>query len=159
MRRLDAALVFLSLGAAAATAAEGFALVGATVVDASGVLTDGIVVVAKGRIESVGPRSHVRLPKGVTLQDGRGLFVVAGPPWSAATVALVEARVKAGSSAREAVLAALRDRSGRLASGEPADFVVLEKDPLVDPAHLRALVRGVRDGRELSADERRTAER
>src|SRR5262245_19012006 len=159
MRRPDALLAACFLAAASVAAAEGFALVGATVVDASGARSDGIVVVAKGRLEAVGPRSHVRMPKGLALQDGRGLFVVAGPPWSAPSVAGLQARVRGGSSAREAVLAALRDRGGRLAAGEPADFVVLDKDPLLDPEHLRAVVRVVREGRELTAEERRTAER
>jgi imidazolonepropionase-like amidohydrolase len=87
------------------------------------------------------------------------VFVVAGPPWSAATVASLEARVKSGSPAREVVQGALRDRTGRLAAGEPADFVVLERDPLADPAHLRAVVRAVRNGHDLTPDERRSAER
>jgi imidazolonepropionase-like amidohydrolase len=159
MRRPEALLAAFLAAAPLASADQGFAVVGATVLDATSVLSDGIVVVAKGRIQAVGPRSHVRLPKGVTLQDGRGLFVVAGPPFSAAAVARVEAGVRAGIAPREAVLEALRGRAGPLAAGRAAEFVVLDKDPLRDPEHLRAVLRAVRDGRELDADARRAAER
>ncbi len=159
MHRLELALAASFLTSATVAAADGLAIVGATVVDASGILADAIVVIAKGRVESVGPRSHVRLPKGVRLQDGRGLYVVPGPPWSEAAVDALRAKVRAGSPLREALLAALRDRRARLAPGEPADLVVLDKDPLADPSHLRAVVRALREGRELTADERRAAER
>jgi hypothetical protein len=37
--------------------------------------------------------------------------------------------------------------------------VVLDKDPLADPANLRAVGRAFRDGRELSTAERTAAER
>jgi imidazolonepropionase-like amidohydrolase len=158
MRRADLVACLLAV-ASLVSAGSGFALVGSTVLDASGVLNDGIVIVANGRLEAVGPRSHVRLPKGVPIQDGRRLFVVAGPPWSAAAVGLLEARIEAGAAPRDALLATLRERAGRLDAGEPAEFVVLSRDPLVDPAHLRAVMRAVREGRELTADERRAAER
>jgi imidazolonepropionase-like amidohydrolase len=159
MRRPESLLAAFLAAASPAFADQGFAVVGATVVDGTSVLADGIVVVARGRIQAVGPRSHVRLPKGVALQDGRGLFVVAGPPWSAAAVARVRSRVQAGAAPREGVLEALRGRAEPLAPGDPAEFVVLDKDPLRDPEHLRAVVRAVRDGRELDADARRAAER
>jgi len=158
MRRLEAALALLLLARAAA-AGDGLVLVGATVVDESGVVSDAIVVVAKGRVEAVGPRAEVRLPKGLPIQDGRGLYVVAGPPWSDASAASVRARVSAGASPRDALVAALRERSARLRVGAAADFVVLDRDPLADPANLGAVVRAVRDGRELSVEQRRAAER
>src|SRR5262245_36823678 len=107
MRLAEAALCLL-LVARAAAAADGLAVVGPTVVDESGVVSGAIVVVVKGRVEQMGARADVRLPKGLPIQDGRGLFVVAGPPWSAASVARVQARVSAGAAARDALLAALR---------------------------------------------------
>jgi len=158
MRPRDAALLCL-LAARGASAADGFVIVGPTVVDASGVVPDAIVVVSKGRVESMGPRSHVRLPKGLPIQDGRGSTVVAGAPWSAAAVAALQAKVAAGAAAREALLEALRERAASLAAGARAELVVVDKDPLADPANLRAVVRAVRDGRDLSAEERRAAER
>lgn len=159
MRRLERALAGVFLAGTTATPANSLAIVGATVVDGSAVLADGIVVVAKGRIDAVGPRAQVRLPKGVPLQDGRGLYVIPGPPWSEAAVGTLRAKVRAGSPLREALLAALRERRARLAPGEPADLVVLDKDPLADPSNLRAVVRALREGRELTVDERRAAER
>jgi imidazolonepropionase-like amidohydrolase len=158
MRPLRAALVLLLLARAAA-AADGFVLVGATVVDESGVVTDAIVVVAKGRVESMGPRADVRLPKGLPIQDGRGLYVVAGPPWANASAGSVRARISAGASPRDALVAALCDRAASLRAGAAAHFVVLDRDPLADPANLGAVVRAVRDGRELSVEQRGAAER
>jgi imidazolonepropionase-like amidohydrolase len=158
MRPVEAALLCL-LAARAASAADGLVIVGATVVDGSGVVPDAIVVVSKGRIESMGPRSHVRLPKGLPIQDGRGSYVVAGAPWTAESVARLQAKIRAGAGARESLLTALRDRGASLAAGAPADFVVVDKDPLADPSNLRGTVRALRDGRDLSAEERRNAER
>jgi imidazolonepropionase-like amidohydrolase len=158
MRPPEAALILL-LAAPSASAADGLAIVGATVVDRSGVVPDAILVVSKGRVESMGPRAQVRLPKGLSIQDGRGSYVVAGAPWTSDSVARLQAKVTAGAAARDALLAALRDRSASLAAGEPAEFVVLDKDPLADPANLRTVVRALRDGRDLSAEERRNAER
>jgi imidazolonepropionase-like amidohydrolase len=158
MRRPEVALSLL-LAAASAFAADGFVVVGGTVVDAAGVVPDAIVVVAKDRVQAMGPRPDVRLPKGLPIQDGRGSYVVAGAPWSEASVSRLRASVSAGAPLRDALLAALRDRSARLRAGGPAEFVVLDKDPLADPANLRAVARAFRDGRELSTAERTAAER
>src|SRR5262245_55140567 len=158
MRPLDAALLLI-LAARAASGADGIVHVGAPVPDAAGVVPDAILVVSKGRVESMGPRSQVRLPKGLPIQDGRGSTVVAGAPWSAASVAELQAKVAAGAAAREVLLAALRARGTSLVAGAPAELVVVDKDPVADPANLRAVVRAVRDGRDLSAEERRAAER
>jgi len=153
-------MVRLSLGLAAflLTApanARGLAIVGATLVDASGVLEDGIVVVSRGRVEAAGPRAHVPLAKGLALQNGRGLYLLPGPPWSAVAVEALRAR----PGARAAVLGALRERKARWRPGQEADLVVLDKDPLADPANLRAVVRVLRGGRELTPAEARESER
>jgi imidazolonepropionase-like amidohydrolase len=142
----------LALLVTAPAPGRGLAIVGATLVDASGTIEDGIVVVSQGRVEAAGPRAHVPLAKGLELQNGRGLFVMPGPPWSAAAAAALK-------GGRESVLAALRARDARWQAGRPADLVVLDKDPLADPANLRAVVRVLRGGREMQPSEAREAER
>jgi imidazolonepropionase-like amidohydrolase len=64
----------------AAPAADGFAVVGATVVDGTGAapLRDGVVVVRGERIVTVGGRPEVSLPKGLRIIDGRGRWVTPG---------------------------------------------------------------------------------
>lgn len=74
-----AALVLLA-GPRPAAAAEGLAIVGATLVDGTGAppLPDAVIVIEGGRIKAVGPRALVPLPKGLPIVDGRGRYVVPG---------------------------------------------------------------------------------
>src|SRR5207249_7644844 len=59
--------------------ADGVAIVGATVVDgANAPIPDAVVLVRGDRIEAVGARAQVALPKGITIVDGRGKWVVPG---------------------------------------------------------------------------------
>ncbi|MFI5236023.1 MAG: amidohydrolase, partial [Gemmatimonadales bacterium] len=55
-----------------------FAIVGATIIDATGApaIPNGTVLVRKGRIAAVG--AHVRVPRGVAVVDGRGKSVLPG---------------------------------------------------------------------------------
>jgi imidazolonepropionase-like amidohydrolase len=64
----------------AGAAAERLAIVGATLIDGTGraPLADAIVVVEGERIVAVGPRATIAVPKGATILDGRGRFVVPG---------------------------------------------------------------------------------
>ena len=61
-------------------AADGVAIVAATVVGGTGTapISDGVVLVEGDRIKAVGPRARVSLPKGITIVDGRGKWVVPG---------------------------------------------------------------------------------
>ena len=78
--------LLLVAGAAAVLAAaprparaEGVAIVGATVVDGSAAPLPDVVVLIRGdRIEAVGSRARVALPKGITIVDGRGKWVIPG---------------------------------------------------------------------------------
>jgi imidazolonepropionase-like amidohydrolase len=59
--------------------AEGLAIVGATVVDgAAAPIPDAVVLVEGERIQAVGSRAQVALPKGITIVDGRGKWVAPG---------------------------------------------------------------------------------
>jgi len=57
-----------------------FALVGGTVIDATGAppVPDAVVVVRDGRIAAVGPRARVPVPNGVAVVDARGKWVTPG---------------------------------------------------------------------------------
>src|SRR2546427_324509 len=68
------------LGAASRGArAEGLAIVGATVVDgAAAPIPDAVVLIKGDRIQAVGSRAQVALPKGITIVDGRGKWVAPG---------------------------------------------------------------------------------
>ncbi|HEU4680842.1 MAG TPA: amidohydrolase family protein [Gemmatimonadales bacterium] len=59
---------------------DGIALVGATVIDGSGgaVLRNAAIVVRRGRIESVGPRSGFELPKKTREVDLSGRWIIPG---------------------------------------------------------------------------------
>ncbi len=77
LTRLSAALLLLALASpvcADETAPPAdFAIVGARVITAAGDdVPDGVVVVKKGRIEAVGPRADVVIPKGVETIDASG---------------------------------------------------------------------------------------
>ena len=59
--------------------AEGLAIVGATVVDgAAAPIPDAVVLINGDRIQAVGSRAQVALPKGITIVDGRGKWVAPG---------------------------------------------------------------------------------
>ena len=84
-RRLRRTLLVLAalaggLGAASRGArADGLAIVGATVVDgAAAPIPDAVVLIDGDRIQAVGSRAHVALPKGITIVDGRGKWVAPG---------------------------------------------------------------------------------
>ena len=62
-----------------AARAEGLAIVGATVVDgAAAPIADAVVLINGDRIQAVGSRAQVALPKGITIVDGRGKWVAPG---------------------------------------------------------------------------------
>jgi imidazolonepropionase-like amidohydrolase len=79
--RFLVAVVFLAgvLAGARPSLAEGTAIVGATVVDGTAApIPDAVVLIRGDRIEAVGPRAQVALPKGITIVDGRGKWVAPG---------------------------------------------------------------------------------
>jgi imidazolonepropionase-like amidohydrolase len=79
LRGVIALAGLLALAPPPARAAEGLAIVGATVVSGTAEpIPDAVVVVEGDRIIAVGPRPHVSLPKGVTILDGRGKWVAPG---------------------------------------------------------------------------------
>jgi imidazolonepropionase-like amidohydrolase len=59
---------------------DSIALVGGTLIDGTGgePLPDSVVVIEKGRIAAVGPRSKVRIPRGATKVDARGKTILPG---------------------------------------------------------------------------------
>jgi imidazolonepropionase-like amidohydrolase len=83
-RRRRLLLLVAGLAAVLATAprtalAEGLAIVGATVVDGHAApIPDAVVLVKGDRIQAVGSRAQVALPKGITILDGRGKWVAPG---------------------------------------------------------------------------------
>jgi imidazolonepropionase-like amidohydrolase len=59
--------------------AQGLAIVGATVVDGTAApIPDAVVLIRGDRIQAVGSRAKVALPKGITIIDGRGKWVAPG---------------------------------------------------------------------------------
>jgi cytosine/adenosine deaminase-related metal-dependent hydrolase len=156
----------LTLGALAAVtvafarpalAVDGMAVVGATVFDgtASAPLADAVIVVAEGKVRSIGPRSMVALPKGVPYVDGRGLFVVPGQVRESKVAEAVSKKVAGGAPFARALEEALRDASPRpseatIEPGRPADLVLLEKDPRTSVDNLRSIRRVFVAGREAS---------
>jgi imidazolonepropionase-like amidohydrolase len=78
--RIGIAVGLLLCRTALAGASEGFAVVGATVLDGTGgpPLRDGVVVARGERIVAVGRRSDVPLPKGLRILDGRGRWLIPG---------------------------------------------------------------------------------
>jgi imidazolonepropionase-like amidohydrolase len=150
-------LAFLALFAAVQPAAgQGFAIVGATVFDGTGKagLRDAVLVVEKGKIRSVGPRALVPLPKGVPYLDGRGRFVVPGRVRESEVVAAVRGRVGGGATFEGALSEALRSGHegaprGTTEPGQPADLLLLEKDPRSSLDNLGSLLRCFVAGREV----------
>ena len=82
LRRILLVLAALAGGLGAvprAARAEGLAIVGATVVDgAAAPIPDAVVLINGDRIQAVGSRAQVALPKGITIVDGRGKWVAPG---------------------------------------------------------------------------------
>ena len=74
------ALVSLLLSGCNAAAPDGIALVGATLIDGTGgpPLTDAVVVVRRGRIESVGERGGFQLPGKTREVDVSGRWIIPG---------------------------------------------------------------------------------
>ncbi len=107
----------LALAASGPAAADGLAVVGATVVGGTAPLADAVVVTDGDHIAAIGTRAVVPIPKGVTIVDGRGRWV------------------------------APRRGAKPLAVGRAADFLILDRDPAGDPAALDAPVRIVAAGR------------
>ena len=149
-------LVLLSLALVrAATGAEGLAIVGATVFDGTGApaLVDGVIVVEKEKIRSVGPRARVPLPKGIPYLDGRGLFVVPGRIREPQVAAALREKLHGGTSFEPALALVLRPEAGApaptLEPGRPADMVMLAKDPRVGIDNLDSVARAFVDGREV----------
>jgi imidazolonepropionase-like amidohydrolase len=78
--RAAAVLAALVLALPTRAPAQDLVIVGATILDGRGgpPLVDGVLVVRNGEVAAVGPRSHTSVPKGVTVMDGRGRYVVPG---------------------------------------------------------------------------------
>src|SRR5262249_59370584 len=57
-----------------------YAIAGAKIVDATGraPIADGVVVIRDGRIDEVGPRSEIRLPRDLPVVDAAGKTIVPG---------------------------------------------------------------------------------
>ena len=151
-------LAFLTLATAApTTGAEGLAIVGATVFDGTGApaLADAVIVVAQEKIRSVGPRSHVPLPKGVPYVDGRDLFVVPGRLRQPTVAAALREKVQRGTPFERALADVLRAGSAAPADatiepGHPADLALLDKDPRVNIDNLSPVKRAFVAGREVA---------
>jgi imidazolonepropionase-like amidohydrolase len=110
-------------------APDGVALVGATLIDGSGgpALPDAVVVVRRGRIESVGTAAGFRLPARTTAVELRGRWIIPGlidahahvEPWALARyLAWGVTTVRDMHGSLEAVLR-LRDRVNRGAVSGP----------------------------------------
>jgi imidazolonepropionase-like amidohydrolase len=131
--------------------------VGATVFDGTGspALVDAVIVVEGPKLRSVGPRSHVPLPKGIPYVDGRDRFVVPGrlrEPWVAAAL---REKVRAGTAFERALADVLRARPDALPQatiepGRPADLLLLEKDPRSSLDNLGSIKRAFVNGREVA---------
>ena len=93
-----------------AGAADSLAIVGATVIDGAGsaALADGVLVVEKGKVRSIGPRSHALLPKGIPYVDGSGLFVLPGRVRDAKVKAALRAQLAGGATFEQALAHILR---------------------------------------------------
>ena len=154
-------LVFFALLTMAAPsparAAEGLAIVGATVFDGSAApaLVDAVIVVEKEIIRSVGPRARVALPKGIPYLDGRGLFVVPGRASRPSLAMALRERVRSGVAFETALAFVLgtdgsTSSDGMIKPGQPADLVVLDKDPRTNVDPLGSVKRTYVKGREVA---------
>jgi predicted amidohydrolase YtcJ len=150
-------VVCLSLAAPPpTTAAEGLAIVGATVFDGTGspARVDAVVVVEREKIRSVGPRSHTALPKGVPYVDGRGLFVVPGCLRDPKIAADLRHPIQGGKAFERALADVLRAETpapcATIEPGRPADLALLDKDPRLNLDHLGSVKRAFVAGREVA---------
>jgi imidazolonepropionase-like amidohydrolase len=129
---------------------RGLAITGGTLIDGSGTppLPRAFLVTEADRIVALGPQSLVSLPKGVSIVDARGRFVLPLAPGllGEEAIAALERRVSAGSSPAQAIAAAVAPEDVPRV-GRPANLLILDQDPTVDVAHLRAVHQVVRDGR------------
>jgi hypothetical protein len=138
------------------TRSERFAIVGVTVLDGNGdaPLRNRVVLVDEGRIAQIGPRTRVKVPKGMPVVQGRGLTVIPGvvaDGWSVSDLGwgpgalargFVATRLAIHDDTAVRTLREAVDRDGGLAprvleatdtvtarvlkEGEPADFVVVQ---------------------------------
>jgi imidazolonepropionase-like amidohydrolase len=77
--RALALLAFILAGASPAARADGIAIVGGTVVDGTAApIPDAVVLIQGDRIQAVGTRAQIALPKGITIVDGRGKWIAPG---------------------------------------------------------------------------------
>jgi len=65
---------------AARPAATAFVIEGANIWDGTGrpLIQDGVIIVSEGRIQAIGPRSSVQVPKGARVISGKGKTVIPG---------------------------------------------------------------------------------
>jgi hypothetical protein len=148
----------LSLGAASrATAADGFAIVGATVIDGTGApaLADAVIVVLKEETRAVGRRAEVALPKGIPYLDGRGLFVLPGRLRQPKVRDALRAKVRGGTAFERALAEILGGQpsvpaDATIEPGHRADLAVLEKDPRASLDNLDSIKRAFVAGRETA---------
>lgn len=139
-RRLAALLAcVLAVAPAACTASPLVAVVGATLLDGGGrpPLADAVVVMRGAEVIAVGTRAATGIPKGATLVDGRGRFVVAAPDDAA--------RLDPAALA-EAIRGRLAAKAPFVAVGRRTALAVLRDDPRPRTAEPR-LFRVVADGR------------
>jgi len=137
--------------------ADDLAIVGATVFfgTVATPLTDAVIVVEDGKVRSVGPRAMVALPKGVPYIDGRRLFVVPGQVQEPKVADAVRKKVAGGAPFARALEEALRVEGSRPAEatiepGQPADLVLLERDPRTLVDNLGSVKRVFVAGREVA---------
>ncbi len=147
--RLLAALAVLALAGCAAPQGGPLVVVGATLIDGTGgpPLRDAFIVIEGDRIKAVGHQSQVPLPKGAQVFDARGKIVVPTPSDTRPSdrVARLAERVRTGMAPLQA-LAELS--SGRIvAPGQPADLLILDRDPLVRPENLDSVFQRIASGR------------
>jgi imidazolonepropionase-like amidohydrolase len=156
LTRLGLAILLMLALASSTGAAEGLAIVGATVFEGTGApaLTDAVIVVLEEKVRAVGPRSRVALPKGIPYLDGRGLFVLPGLVGQPSVAAALRAKVRSGATFESALADALRAAAftpsdGRIEPGGLADLVVLDKDPRANVDHLGSVKWVFVKGREV----------
>ncbi len=145
------ALVGCSRAAGPARAPQrGLVITGATLIDGSGAppLPRAFLVIEKDRIAALGPQSEVSVPKGLPIVDARGKFVL--PLTSGLlgeeAIAALEQQVSSGTRPLQAIASAVGPENVARAGG-PANLLILDQDPTVEIAHLRAVRGVVRDGR------------
>lgn len=148
MRRL---LLGALVALAACTAPEGgpLVVVGATLIDGTGKppLQDAFIVIEGDHIKAVGHQSRVPLPKGARVVDARGKFIVPrlGSLTPAVAVQTLAERMRAGVAPVQAIAELAAGRT--IEPGQPADLLLLDRDPLLNPANLASVVQVIALGR------------